>query len=285
MDIKIKGKHYNVSFIKKFVPCSIRTNIPNFTNTTNIAYQEGSKFLDKVVLVTGAYRGIGYSIAKAMYREGAKVIITGRNEAKLKEASVRFNKDRFQYLVWDVANTNQVDDMFDKAMSIFGGIDILVNNAGVNANREGLIVDFEQMKPDDWHFINTINVIGTKLICEKFVHIANHGSSVLNILSNTALRPALESYFMSKWAMYSYTKALSDECKEKGITVNGICPGPTKTDMMWKEGKTIVWNTKNKRLGLPEEIAELSVQVVVGGLKGLTGKIITCDGGETLMNI
>lgn len=282
MYIKIKGTVYRILFKKRFIPVGIKPILSSFTNAKDIRYKEGSSLTGKIALVTGGHRGIGLAIASYLYREGARIIITGRDEQKLKDVSTRFDSNRFNYLVWDISNTLEVDNMLSKALSIYGKLDILVNNAGVNTNKEGKVLNFDSMYPADLHYINDINVIGTKNICDAFVKACSSGASILNVVSNTALRPALQSYFISKWAIYSYTKAMASQCRAKNITINGISPGPIKTNMMWKKGDSIVRKSRNRRIGLPEEIGELAVMVVKSSFKGLNGKIYLSDGGELL---
>ena len=282
MDIKIKGTVYRILFKKKFIPVGIKPILSSFKNAKEIRYNDGSSLIGKVALVTGGHRGIGMAIASCLYREGAKIIITGRDEQKLKKVSSLFDSSRFNYLVWDISNTVEVENMLSKAISIYGKLDILVNNAGVNTNKEGKVLNFDSMYPSDLHFINDINVIGTKNICDAFIKASPSGTSILNVVSNTALRPALQSYFISKWAIYSYTKALVSKCQAKNIAINGISPGPIKTNMMWKTGDSIVRKSSNRRIGLPEEIGELAVMIVKSSFKGLNGKIYLSDGGELL---
>ena len=121
-------------------------------------------------------------------------------------------------------------------------------------------------------------------MCECFLSKFTCGT-ILNIVSNTAVRAAMGIYWVSKWAIFCYTKALSEKLLSDGaITVNGLCPGPTKTDMMFNDSSSIYYPAMaNKRIGLPEEIAELAFIQILDGLNGKTGEVLICDGGESLV--
>ena len=89
-----------------------------------------------------------------------------------------------------------------------------------------------------------------------------------------------------KWALYSFTKSYGQKCFNEGknIKVNGLCPGPVKTSMTVSENSSLLrGDIPNKRIGLPEEIAELALMIVYSSMYGMNGHIIVCDGGETLI--
>lgn len=237
----------------------------------------------EVALVTGAYKGIGLAIAARLLKEGAKVIITGRNINGLEKAVKSFGGKNITFMVWDISDFSSVNDKIQKANSIYGKITILVNNAGVTCDSRGRL-SFESMDTSHIHYVHNINTIATKKMCESYLEHFTKGT-ILNIISNTCILPALDAYQTSKWALYSYTKALSERCGINNceVTINGLCPGPIKTDMTFNRGTSMFRpSIPNKRIGLPEEIAELALLQIRCGLSGQNGMITVCDGGESL---
>lgn len=282
MRFKVRGRTFNILLKKHIIPVGIEEVIPRLIGTPKEygLIVNGDRLKGKVALVTGAHKGIGYQIALRLLKDGAKVIITGRNENKLRDTVGRLNTKNLCYMVWDIADRNVVEH-FNEAFNIFGHIDILVNNAGVTTNTKKRL-SFEDMDKDHYHYVHDINTISTMTMNRVFADISNEGT-ILNIISNTAVLPALDAYFTSKWALYSFTKSFGAEIKMAGkrITVNGLCPGPIKTDMT--RAYTFYRNNiPNHRIGLPEEIAELAITQILSGLKGQNGEITVCDGGQIL---
>jgi NAD(P)-dependent dehydrogenase (short-subunit alcohol dehydrogenase family) len=200
------------------------------------------------------------------------------NEEALKKTVQKFATPNVAYLVWDIAEGKEKEH-FNEAESVFGRIDILVNNAGVTSNTK-IRYSFEDMDDAHYHYVHDINALATRRMCMEFSNRSQEGT-ILNIISNTGVLPALDAYFTSKWALYSFTKAFADEManKESSVTINGLCPGPIMSDMTPEESyyrKEI----PNHRIGIPEEIAELAFVQVYSGLCGQNGEITLCDGGQ-----
>lgn len=281
MRFKIWGHHYNLLLKKHIFPIGLVEIVPKLYGapTSYDLVIDGTKLLEKVALVTGAHKGIGFHIAMRLLKEGAKVIITGRNEQALKDTVEKLNTTNVAYMVWDIADGKEKEH-FDEAVKVFGSIDILVNNAGIN-RINGISMNFETATTEYIHLMNDINVLGVVRMCEAFTCNFTNGT-ILNIISNTAVWPAVGIYWLTKWALYDYTKGLSERiANNNSITVNGICPGPTRTDMM-PNFKSSVYSSlmANKRVGMPEEIAELAFVQILSGLNGQNGEITVCDGGQ-----
>lgn len=285
MLIKFKGKEYILVLKKKVIPVALTRIVRNLYNEPKVDFSAESNRLEgEVAVVTGGNRGIGLAIAKRLLRDGAKVIITGRNDEQLSKVCDDIGSPNLAFLKWDIADTSQCSEYFRKAESMFGRISILVNNAGVTTNSERRL-SFEEMDVGHYHFVHDVNTIGTRQMCITYSELFDKGT-ILNILSNTSLRPAQDAYFTSKWAIRSFTEKFGLKCMYDGkeITVNGLCPGPIKTDMTFVKG-TMMYRMElpNHRIGYPEEIAELAVVQIISGLKfGMNGKITVCDGGELL---
>ena len=285
MRFKIRGRHYNLLLKHHFFPVGIVEIIPQLKGMPkdyNLVVN-GTKLQGKVALVTGAHKGIGFQIALRLLKDGAKVIITGRNEEALKNIVHKLNTPNLTFMVWDIAD-GKTKKHLEEAQKIYGKIDILVNNAGVN-KIGGVSMSFEKATKEYIHSMNDINVVGTVSICKEYIKVFSSGT-ILNIISNTSVRAAVGIYWMSKWAIYDYTKGLSERLQQNDsqISVNGLCPGPTMTDMMFDSTSSVYYPAMaNKRIGLPEEMAELAFILIVSGLKGKTGEIVVCDGGESLI--
>ena len=284
MIIRRKGKIYILYLWHRIIPRSITQVIDRLNNEPLIETPlviDGKRLIGKVALVTGAYKGIGYSIAKRLLQDGAKVIITGRNEELLKAAVDRLNTKNASWMKWDISDRLNCGKYLNEAEGRFGKIDILVNNAGVSTDRKGR-VDFNNIDKKHLHYVHDINTLGTRQLCMSFIEHYGVGT-ILNILSNTSLRPAQDAYFTSKWAIRSFTAAIGQSDIRKEVTINGLCPGPIKTDMSFGPGVSMYRKEiPNRRIGLPEEIAELAFIQILSGLAGISGQITVCDGGEIL---
>ena len=286
MKIRIKGKHYNIFLIHKIIPKAIVQIIRTMNGEPKdkALVINGNKLAGKVALVTGAHKGIGYAIAKRLLQDGSKVIITGRNEQQLLKAVKSLGTPNVASMVWDISDRSNCSFYFGKAESFFGKIDILVNNAGVTTDRKCRL-KFEDMDQNHIRYVHNINTLGTRQLCIDYAQITTSGT-ILNIISNTAIRAAQDAYFTSKWAIYSFTKEFGNSCLTTGkrITVNGLCPGPIKTDMSFGPNASLYRKEiPNHRIGLPEEIAELAfIQIISALYNGVNGMITVCDGGESL---
>ena len=280
MKFKYKGHTYKILRKKRIFPVGIVELVPQLYDAPKESHLviNGSKLKDRVALVTGAHRGIGYHMGMRLLKEGAKVIITGRNEKALKKAVQQFATPNVAYIVWDIADGKEKEH-FDEAESVFGRIDILVNNAGVTSNTKTRY-SFEDMDKEHYHYVHDINTLSTRRLCLEFSNRSQTGT-ILNIISNTGVLPAIDAYTTSKWALYSFTKAFANELSKKRIllTINGLCPGPIMSDMTPEESfyrKEI----PNHRIGIPEEVSELAFVQILAGLQGQNGEITICDGGQ-----
>lgn len=236
---------------------------------------------DKVAVVTGGSKGIGYSIAERFAKEGAKVIICSRNESELSSAASQLGCD---YYTLDVSNSQDISSMVSWISENYSVLDILVNSAG--AVRYGGIVETSE---EDWDFQISTNLTGTFLMCNKLVPIMNEGGSVLNISSTLGLR-AMEgavAYCAAKGGVVNLTKAIALDLVDK-IRVNCLCPGVVETPMVKQRidsGQATRDYLENVqpmgRMGKPEEIAALALYLCGPDSGWTTGSIISIDGGQT----
>ena len=241
---------------------------------------------DTVVLISGGSRGIGFSIAEGFAAQGAKVIITGREEATLKEAceGAKAAKHAMTYSVCDVLNKAMIQACVDDVVAKHGRIDTLVNCAG--GNRRKPAVDFTE---EDYDFVMNINLRGTFFMSQAVGKqmIAQGSGHQLNIdsLSSHAPLPNITPYAMSKAAMSSMTRGLAQEWGKHGVRVNGLAPGFIMTDLtrkMWDNDNMQAWHkvvAPLQRLGQPDDMIGTAIFLSSPAAAYLTGQTIRVDAG------
>ena len=243
------------------------------------------KFAGKVALVTGAARGIGEAIALTLAREGADVVVTDVDleGAQRVAQEIEGLGRKAKAIQADVSQREAVQGLVSEAVSVFGQIDILVNNAGII--RRGTFVDHS---PQDWEKVLSVNLGGTFNCTQEVVPlmIQQGGGKIINISSVVGKMGDLASapsYGTSKGAINTFTKSLARELAPYGINVNAVAPHAIETDMSreWSEEKRrqIVEAIPLKRLGKPEEVAEVVAFLASDGAGFITGQILDVNGG------
>jgi 3-oxoacyl-[acyl-carrier protein] reductase len=239
---------------------------------------------DKKAIVTGAGQGIGRSITLKLAQEGADVVIaesnpdTGTRTAKEVEAQGR----KALFLSVDVANQKQVQAMVEQVLKAWKGIDILVNNAGFD--RPGNLL---KVKEEDWDAVLGVHLKGT-LNCIQAVapHMIEKGyGKIVNLSSVWGKRGAVSeiSYSSAKAGIIGLTKSVARELGRYQINVNAILPGliltPTIAKMAEKYQNMIIENTPLKRIGQPEEVANVVAFLVSDEASFVTGAMVEVSGG------
>jgi len=241
----------------------------------------------QVALVTGASRGIGRAIAVQLARSGASVAGVARTKAGLDAtlATIREAGGTAEAFAADVAVTADVNRVVEEVEARFGGkIQILVNNAGIT--KDGL---FLRMDDDAWDTVVDTNLKGTFLFARAVgaLMIRQRYGRIINITSVSALmgNPGQANYSASKAGVIGLTKTIARELAARGITVNAVAPGFITTDMTNVLPDKVKTEVKDrvpvKRLGLPEDIADLVTYLASPSASYLTGQIIAVDGGMT----
>ncbi len=242
------------------------------------------RFKDKVVLITGASRGIGKATAILFAREGAKVIVNYNNSDKqANELLSELNKVSDAIAIkCDVSDEEQVKKMISEGIKKFGKIDILVNNAGIVFD-----VPLFEKTLDQWHKTLGVNLIGM-FLCAKYAapHIKKQKSGVIINISSTngidTLNTESADYDASKAGVISLTKNLASELAPN-IRVNCIAPGWVDTDINKGLSKEYVAEEKEhilmKRFGKPEEIGKAILFLASNDASFITGTTLVVDGG------
>ena len=232
-------------------------------------------------IITGGGSGIGLSIAERFYNEGAKVIITGRNEQKLIAASADKTPEHFSYYLCDMEDVTQVKATLQRAVEEHGA-DILVNNAGVYTSQH-----FLEIGEEDWARVLRVNLTGAffamQAFCDALITRSKRGR-IINICSNTGILGATSCYSASKWGLIGLTKGLGKEMLKSNIVINGIAPGMVASPIngIKPSDNLESTHTSDGRIAIPSEIAEIALFLAADASEHLVGQIISCDGGESL---
>jgi NAD(P)-dependent dehydrogenase (short-subunit alcohol dehydrogenase family) len=251
---------------------------------------------DRIAIITGAARGLGEGIARAMAREGARTVLFSRNIELLKklEKDIRASGQTVVYFPVDVTQAAQVNQAIKKVAEQFGSVDILVNNAAV-----ALSMPFVEMPDEVRDGIIDTNIKGV-CNCTRAVlpgMIERRYGKIINISSVTGPRVSnkgLSIYSASKGAVSALTKALALEVAEYGINVNAILPGSFDTPMMRSMASSRGWDSEDAyikevgkeiplgRLGTMDEAGDLAVFLASEASTYITGTEIVIDGGNII---
>jgi 3-oxoacyl-[acyl-carrier protein] reductase len=245
-----------------------------------------AKLEGKVALVTGASKGIGAAIAKALAAQGAAVVVgyaSSRDAAEAVVTAIRAAGGRAVSAGGDVSQAAEAAALLETTVNEFGRLDILVNNSGVYG-----FAPIEEITEEDFHQQFNINVLGLLLVTQAAVPLLGEGASIINIGSGvTTLTPAMTAvYSGSKGAVDAITGVLARELGPRGIRVNAINPGYTETEGTHSAGitgsemeKSLVTLTPLGRGGKPEDIADIAVFLASDDARWLTGERLVASGG------
>ena len=184
----------------------------------------------KVAVVTGGTKGIGFAIADALVRVGAKVFVCGRSKTDVRNAVVELSKHgTAEGEVCDVRSESQVRVMLEEAERLFGGIDILVNNAGMGVMGKTV----EEISGDDFRQTIETNLLGVFYACHYAIPVMKRrgGGYIINIssLAGQNAHPKMAAYNASKFGLNGFTEAMMQEVRQDNIKVTYICPGSVNT--------------------------------------------------------
>ena len=243
------------------------------------------KLKDKVALITGGSRGIGFATADRFLQEGAAVILTASTQESADRAvaqlQAKYPDATVAGISPDLSSLSAVRDAFQQAIQKYGCIDILVNNAGVSES-----TPFMEYTEEIFDKVMDLNVKGvfnaTRVAAECMV--ARGTGVILSTSSMVSIsgQPSGFAYPASKFAVNGLTVSLARELGPKGIRVNAVAPGITETDMMKNVPKEIidplVAKIPLRRLGQPEDIANAFAFLASDEASYITGVVLSVDG-------
>ncbi len=250
---------------------------------------KGGVLEGKVAVVTGAAQGIGQGIAVKLHEEGAMVLLADLNLKAVGKTAQKLNVSggpRAVACSLDVVDPESVERAMEECVREFGRIDILINSAGVVGRGK-----VEEIDPESWSKILTVNLTGTFLCCRAVIpHMrAAGGGIILNTSSVSARMPdvGLSAYCVSKGGVEIFTRVLAAEVAPYGIRVNCYAPGVTDTpmtrDLIESRGERKLRHISLGRFGKPAEIAELAVFLCSSRSSFITGAVVPIDGGTMIV--
>lgn len=239
---------------------------------------------DKVAIVTGGTRGIGFATVKLFLENGASVALLGSREETVLKAMDKIDeqyKDKAVGFYPNLNDENEVRDTFQAISEMFGKIDILVNNAGVSSSTK-----IDGYSQEDFEKVIDLNVnavfVCSKVAVEFMKKIG--GGVILNTSSMVSIygQPSGCAYPASKYAVNGLTKSLARELGRDHIRVNAVAPGVIRTDMMESLPKEVIDPIVQKiplgRIGEPEDIANAFLYLASPMASFVTGAILSVDG-------
>ena len=244
------------------------------------------KFENKVVLITGASRGIGRTLATSFAQAGARVIANynkSREDAYSLEKTLREKGYTIELVRADMGSKEDIETMISGVTEKYGRVDVLVNNAGLRRD-----VYLAMMSEEDWDQVQNVNLKALYHTCKWVarIMIGQRGGKIINISSVSALKGVAgqTNYAASKGGMISFTKSLALELAPYDIQVNAIAPGFIETDMVKDLGKrkdAFLEKIPLGRFGVPEEVSGGVLFLASEDANYITGLVLAIDGGLT----
>ncbi|XZF15917.1 SDR family oxidoreductase [Chitinophagaceae bacterium MMS25-I14] len=247
-----------------------------------------NRLSNKTAVVTGGNSGIGYAAAKELKALGANVIITGRRKDAVEAAAAELDVTGFVADQASIADTESLAAFVEKE---YGKVDVLFINAGIATQSV-----IEQATEAHFDSIMDINFKGAYFTLSKFIPLLNDGASVIFLSSIVAsmTRPGSSVYSASKAALNSVMKTAAQELAPRGIRVNAVSPGPTKTEVLNKAGldedtlakieEYLVQLIPFKRMGTVDDVAKMVAYLTDDATSFVTGSEFVIDGGMLLVS-
>lgn len=251
---------------------------------------------DKSAIITGASQGIGAGIGRRLAKEGVNVVIADVLEEQGKRLAEELQKDdgKAMFVKCDVTNSQDVDNLVDKTVEVYGTVDILVNNAGIS-----LLMPFRVFTEEHWNKTFNVNLKGMFFLCKKVlpIMVEKRNGKIVNISSIAGrFATAMQApYCASKAGVIAFTKSLAYEYGKHNINVNGICPGIVRTPIWEKvlddisaesgiDKDTIFKKYTDpiplKRAQTPESIGDVVVFLCSEQAKDISAQTVSVTGGQ-----
>lgn len=243
-------------------------------------------FPGKVVLVTGASRGIGAAILAAFAKAGATCVLNywddpeGANRANAERLMAHWPDAAIRPVAADVRLAEEVASMMDQVKTLFGGLDILVNNAGIIRDRS-----LKRMTLDDWHAVLQTNLDGVFHCCKYGSEILRDEGRIVNLASVAGLMGfhGQTNYAAAKAGVIGLTRVLAKELARRRITVNAVAPGIIQTAMLGEIKQDVIAEYLKQipmgRLGQPEDVANAVLFLASEESGYITGQVLPITGG------
>lgn len=239
---------------------------------------------DKVVIITGSARGIGFSIAEEFAKNGALSVILDLNREDVDKAVQKIDDLGLKAIGFaaNVTDSEAIATTFKTIIDQLGKIDVLINNAGIT--KDGLIM---KMKEADWDAVINVNLKGTFVCSQKVCRymLKQRAGAIINIASVVGImgNAGQANYAASKGGIIALTKSSAKEFAARGVRVNAVAPGFIETEMTNILSQEVVDKYTEaiplSRMGLPKDVADLCVFLASDEASYITGQIINVDGG------
>ena len=250
------------------------------------------RFENKICVITGAGSGIGAATALAFAKEGATVIAADVNDAAAKETAEKIKKLKGKaiFIKVNISQHSEVKKMIALSVKRFGQLDCAVNCAGIAGKHTLAIHEYPE---EDWINMININLIGTYYCVKEQLKqmLQNGGGNIVNVASAAGLiaQPFNSPYAASKFGIVGLTRTAAKEYATQNIRINAICPTTIETPMIMEGRRKLSYNhealeaAKNyqamKRMGQPEEVAEVILWLCSNEASFITGHAMPVDGG------
>jgi NAD(P)-dependent dehydrogenase (short-subunit alcohol dehydrogenase family) len=236
----------------------------------------------KVALIIGGTGGIGFEIGKTLALEGCKIILVGSSQSKIDLCKAQFPEtSSIHYLKFNVLDFEKIPAFLFEAINVYGKINILICSCGTHTEK----ADFLKVTPEEYSRVMDVNLKGTYFLAQgvaKYMISSNIHGRLLFLSSVRGDEPAWSPYGISKWGLNGMIKGLAMELSKYQITVNGIAPGTTATNLIgYQDGDTIFSDdNSSQRMVMPVEISNIATILTCDVGEMINGEIIHISGGR-----